>query len=229
MTACANNNATDSFTTKNGKTVTFTAIKHASIRINFDGTEIEIDPVGEMEPATDYSKFPKADFILVTHEHYDHLDPTAIAQLTKKGTQVIGSAGSIKQLGHGTAMRNGDKLRLSPDITVEAVPAYNISSNKLQFHPKGRDNGYILTLDGLRVYIAGDTEDIQEMDKVKDIDIAFLPCNLPFTMTPEQCAKVARTVQPKVLFPYHYTDTKIERVAELLDGSEIDVRIRDYQ
>jgi L-ascorbate metabolism protein UlaG (beta-lactamase superfamily) len=228
-TACANQPASDSLTAPNGKTVILTAIKHASIRIQYDGVEIEVDPVGRLEPATDYSKMPKADIILVTHEHYDHLDPTAIGELTKESTRLIANPNSERKLGRGTALRPGDSLRLAPDIEVEAVPAYNTSAGKLQFHPKGRDNGYVLTLGGLRIYIAGDTEDIPEMGQLRDIDVAFLPCNLPYTMTPEQCAHAARLVRPSVLFPYHYSDTKIQRVADLLKGSGIDVRIRSYR
>ena len=128
-------------------------------------------------------------------------------------------------------MANGDVLHLPDEVftTLEAVPAYNNSPDKLQFHPKGRDNGFILNLNGMRVYIAGDTEDIPEMADIKDIDVAFLPCNLPFTMTPEQCAHAATMVKPAVLFPYHYGQTDIQQVVKLLEGSGIDVRIRDYQ
>ena len=126
-------------------------------------------------------------------------------------------------------MANGDKLTYADDIIIEAVPAYNTTEGREQFHPKGRDNGYILTLDGLRIYIAGDTEDIPEMADIKDIDVAFLPCNQPYTMTPEQLVKAAKLIKPRVLFPYHYSETPIARVTMLLAGSDIDVRIRDYK
>ena len=99
--------------------------------------------------------------------------------------------------------------QIAADIKVEAVPAYNTTEGHLQFHPKGRDNGYILTLDGLRIYVAGDTEDIPEMADIKDIDIAFLPCNQPYTMTTDQLVKAAKMVKPKVLFPYHYGQTDV--------------------
>ena len=230
ISACASNpNATDTFKTRTGKKVVITAIKHASIRITYHGKEFEIDPVGGMEPKTDYSKFPKADYILITHEHFDHLDKAAIASLEKKGTVMIANKNSADILGKGKVMNNWDSLTLAKDITLKAVPAYNITPGHTQFHPQGRDNGYILTLDGLRIYIAGDTEDINEMKDIHDIDIAFLPCNQPYTMTPEQVAKVARIIKPKVLFPYHYSDTKIEQVSQLLRGTHIDVRIRNYQ
>lgn len=167
----------DTFKTKGGKEITITAIKHASIRINFDGKEIEIDPVCGLQPKTDYSQFPKADYIFVTHEHYDHCDAKAIRQLEKPSTVIITNANSARIIGKGKIMHNGDRLQLSKEIGVEAVPAYNITPGHMQYHPKGRDNGYILTLDGFRIYISGDTEDIPEMKDIKDIDVAFLSTN----------------------------------------------------
>lgn len=230
LTACATNDGTtDTFTTPGGKEVVITAIKHASLRISYDGKEIEVDPVTKVVQETDYSKMPKADYILVTHEHGDHLDGMAVTQLEKEGTVIVANANSAKILGKGRVMHNGDTLVLADDILIEAVPAYNITPGHTQYHPKGRDNGYVLSLGGLRIYIAGDTEDIEEMNKLKHIDIAFLPTNQPYTMTPEQTAKAARIIKPKVLFPYHYSDTPIGRVVELLKGSGIDVRIRNYQ
>ena len=110
-----------------------------------------------------------------------------------------------------------------------AVPAYNTTKGREKFHPKGRDNGYVLTIDGLRIYIAGDTEPIPEMKDIKNIDVAFLPCNQPYTMTPEQAAKAAKTINPKVLFPYHFSDTPVKKVADLLKDTKIDVRIRNYK
>ena len=220
---------TDTFKTKEGKAVTITAIKHASLRIQYDGLEIQVDPVAKYAPETDYSKFPKADVILVTHEHFDHFDRDTIATLRKDGTEIVANPAVQKMLGFGTALANGESRVLAKGIKLDAVPAYNTTPGHTQFHPKGRDNGYVLTIDGLRIYIAGDTEDIPEMSALKDIDVAFLPCNQPYTMTPEQVAKAARTIKPKVLFPYHYSQTPIKQVADLLTGSGIDVRIRNYQ
>ena len=220
---------TDTFKTKEGKAVTITAIKHASLRIQYDGLEIQVDPVAKYAPETDYSKFPKADVILVTHEHFDHFDRETIATLRKDGTEIVANPAVQKMLGFGTALANGESRVLAKGIKVDAVPAYNTTPGHTQFHPKGRDNGYVLTIDGLRIYIAGDTEDIPEMASIKDIDVAFLPCNQPYTMTPEQVAKAARTIKPKVLFPYHYSQTPIKQVADLLTGSGIDIRIRNYQ
>ena len=126
-------------------------------------------------------------------------------------------------------MTNGDKAEIAEGFTVEAVPAYNTTEGHLQFHPKGRDNGYVLTIDGLRIYIAGDTEDIPEMETIQNIDIAFLPCNQPYTMTTDQLVKAAKVVKPKVMFPYHYGQTDVSSVPSQLKNEGIDVRIRHYE
>lgn len=220
----------DSFTTQSGKTVKIHALVHASMRIEYDGKEIQVDPVTKLgEKTIDYAAMPKADYILVTHEHFDHLDTTAIKTLTGDKTQLITNQSCAAILGYGTVMANGDVLPLADDLTVEAVPAYNTSEGHQQFHPKGRDNGFILTLDGLRVYIAADTEDIPEMADIKDIDIAFLPCNQPYTMTVEQLVNAARIVKPKVLFPYHYGQTDVSGVPSQLENDGVEVRIRHYE
>ena len=228
--ACAQVRKTDTFTTQSGKTVTITCIKHASLEINYNGTEIQVDPVHDMvKPITNYYDFPKANIILITHQHQDHFDREAIAAIRTNATAIYEPMSVYNLWFNGLAMANGDKITYADDITIEAVPAYNTTEGREQFHPKGRDNGYILTLDGLRIYIAGDTEDIPEMADIKDIDVAFLPCNQPYTMTPEQLVKAAKLIKPRVLFPYHYSETPIARVTMLLAGSDIDVRIRDYK
>jgi L-ascorbate metabolism protein UlaG (beta-lactamase superfamily) len=157
------------------------------------------------------------------------LDSNAIAALSKSGTQLITNRRCADILGYGTVMSNGDRMVLTDWLTVEAVPAYNITEGHLQFHPRGRDNGFILTIDGMRIYIAGDTEDIPEMAGIKDIDIAFLPCNQPYTMTPEQCIRAARTISPKVLFPYHYGKTDVSGLPAQLKNDGVEVRIRHYE
>ena len=218
----------DVFKTKSGKTLKFHALVHSSIRIEYEGQEIEIDPVMKMGNKTiDYASMPKADYLFVTHEHGDHFDKEAIKTLSDAETQLIMNGRCVEMYGAGKVMKNGEKIELAKDFTVEAVPAYNISEGRTQFHPKGRDNGYILTIDGLRIYIAGDTEDIPEMESIKNIDIAFLPCNQPYTMTTEQLVKAAKTIQPKVLFPYHYGQTNVSTIPSQLTG--IDVRIRHYE
>ena len=220
----------DTFKTKSGKTIRFHALVHASIRVEYDGKEIEIDPVTKLGNKTvDFTAMPKADYIFVTHEHQDHFDREALKILTAQQTSLVTNKRCADMLGSGKVMANGDKLQLADDITVEAVPAYNITEGRQQYHPKGRDNGYILTIDGLRIYIAGDTEDIPEMASVSDIDIAFLPCNQPFTMTTDQLVRAARIVKPKVLFPYHYGQTDVSKLPSQLQGDGIDVRIRHYE
>lgn len=222
-------NTDDFYVTPGGKKVKIQPLIHASLRIVYDGKEIEIDPVGTLgNRSTDYAAFPKADYILVTHEHHDHLDPEAIKTLSKDGTTVIANPNSAAILGEGEVMKNGDQKTFGDNISIEAVPAYNVSPDRLQFHPKGRDNGYILDLDGLRIYIAGDTEVIPEMKDLKDIDIAFLPCNLPYTMTPGQLVEAAEIIRPKVLYPYHFGNTDLSSVTPALAPEGIYVRIRPF-
>lgn len=227
MTATAQRK-TDTFQTPSGKTVTITCIKHASLEINYNGTEIQVDPVTDaVQPATNYYDFPKANIILVTHLHQDHFDREAIAALRTAATTIYEPTSVYNLWFNGVAIDNGDSIAIADDIQLKAVPAYNTTPGREQFHPKGRDNGYILNIDGLRIYIAGDTEDIPEMADVKDIDIAFLPCNQPYTMTPEQVIKVAKIIRPKVLFPYHYSDTDLSAISAQLP--DMDVRIRQYE
>ena len=219
----------DVFKTKSGKTVKFHALVHASIRIEYDGKEIEIDPVTKLGNRTiNYAAMPKADYLFVTHEHGDHFDKAAINMLTGDKTRLVMNKRCAEMYGAGESMSNGEQIMLD-DIQVEAVPAYNYSEGRTQFHPKGRDNGYILTIDGLRIYVAGDTEDIPEMTTIKDIDIAFLPCNQPYTMTTDQLVKAAKMVNPKVLFPYHYGQTDVSKLPDQLKGDGIEVRIRHYE
>ena len=220
----------DVFKTKSGKTVKFHALVHASIRMEYNGKEIEIDPVTKLGNRTiNFAAMPKANYIFVTHEHGDHFDKGAISLLSDNGTRLVTNKRCADMLGSGEVMANGDKVQIDYDFTVEAVPAYNYSEGRTQFHPKSRDNGYILTIDGLRIYIAGDTEDIPEMVNIKEIDIAFLPCNQPYTMTTEQLAKAAKIIKPKVLFPYHYGQTDVTKLPLQLQAEGIDVRIRHYE
>jgi L-ascorbate metabolism protein UlaG (beta-lactamase superfamily) len=196
---------------------------HASLALAYQGKVVYADPVGN--PAgtpVDYSKMPRADLILVTHEHFDHLDPKAISTLRKEQTQIILTKACAGKVSGGTVMKNGDVLTVQ-GIKIEAVPAYNIVQ---KFHPKGVGNGYVLNLDKTRVYVAGDTENTPEMKQLKNIDIAFLPMNLPYTMTPEMVADATKAFGPKILYPYHYGQTDPNKLVDLLKDSQTQVRIR---
>jgi L-ascorbate metabolism protein UlaG (beta-lactamase superfamily) len=223
--ASAANFAKDVFKTKEGKTLEITFIKHGSLMLKYNNKIIQVDPVSSY---ADYKQFPKADLILVTHEHGDHLDMKAIAASRKSGTKIIANENSVKKMSEGKAMKNGESTNVF-NIKIDAVPAYNMTEGHTQFHPKGRDNCYILTFGGTRVYISGDTEDIPELKNLKNITIAFLPVNQPYTMTVPQAARAAKMFMPKILYPYHYGETKIEALKTALNGSGIDVRIRNLQ
>lgn len=179
---------------------TYTPIKHATFVLQYDKTTIYVDPVGD---AAAFSAFPVPDLILITHIHKDHLAPELVATLKQGKTMIIGSPTVIDQLGYGTAIRNGETTK-TLGLGIEAIAAYNTTEERLKFHPKGRDNGYVFSKSGVRLYISGDTEDIPEMRSLSGIDIAFVCMNLPFTMTVEQAASAVNEFKPGVVIPYHY-------------------------
>jgi L-ascorbate metabolism protein UlaG (beta-lactamase superfamily) len=215
----------DIFPTPGGELKIF-FVGHGSLFLTIGGKVVHVDPVGA---EGDYARLPKADLILVTHEHYDHLDPEAIKDLRKAGTQVVVSPACAGKLKDAVVMKNGERQTVQ-GFDIEAVPAYNLVHKRPDgnpFHPKGQGNGYVIIMGSKRVYIAGDTEPVPEMAALKDIDIAFLPMNLPYTMSPEMTAEAARTIRPKILYPYHFGDTDTGRLAKLLKGEPgIEVRVR---
>jgi L-ascorbate metabolism protein UlaG (beta-lactamase superfamily) len=201
---------------------------HGSLMFKVNGYVIYIDPV---RSSGNYDFFPKADIILVTHEHGDHLDINLIDSLKKQGTLVFCNYNSLPKIKWAMAMKAGDRQEIN-NIVIEAVPAYNIVNERAPgqpFHPKGAGLGYILTIGGKRFYVAGDTENTPEMKALKNIEVAFLPMNLPYTMTPEMVADAARAFKPKILYPYHYGETNTDEIIKLLKDSGIDVRIRDLK
>ena len=221
------NSETDSFPAPAGGKVILTPINHGSLALSYKGFEIQVDPVGNYNgKSIDYSAFPKADLILVTHEHGDHLDPAIIAELSKEGTQVICNASSADKLPASEVMANGDSKEIR-GISIKAVPAYNYTEGHTKFHPKGNGNGYVLGIGGLDIYIAGDTEDIPELAELKDIDVALLPANQPYTMTVEQCINAAGTISPKVLIPYHLGETDMQAIKDGLEGTGIKVILHE--
>jgi len=215
---------TDSFPVPGGS-LRIDFLGHGTLMLDYNGWIIHVDPVSA---EADYAALPAADLILITHEHGDHLDPAVVARLTRPGTVIVANPASAGKLSGALSLRNGES-RTVGSVKIEAVPAYNTSAGRDRFHPKGRDNGYLLTIGGKRVYIAGDTEDTPEMTALKNIDIAFLPMNQPYTMTPEQVAKAARAFKPRLLYPYHYGDTDPARLVALLEGKGVEVRVRSLQ
>lgn len=203
-----------------------TFIGHGTLMFAFGGKVVHVDPWTKL---ADYSKLPKADRILITHGHRDHLDADAVGQARKEGAAVLAPENCAAQIPGAKAVRNGDALE-ECGIKIEAVPAYNILHKRPTgepFHPKGEGNGYVLTFGGKRVYVAGDTERIPEMSALRDIAVAFLPMNLPYTMTPEMAAQAAKTIRPGILYPYHFGETDTGELVRLMEREEgIEVRVR---
>ena len=215
----------DIITTSKGD-LKITFIGHGTLMFTFAGKVIHVDPVTR---EADYSQLPKADLIFVTHDHGDHLDTKAVDIIRREKTGLVLTEKCSEKVEDGIIMKNGD-VKTVQGFKIEAVPAYNIvhkRGNGAPFHPKGMGNGYVIAFADKRVYVAGDTENTPEMKELKDIDIAFLPMNLPYTMSPEMVADAAKAFKPKILYPYHYGNTDTSRIVDLLKSvKEIEVRIR---
>jgi len=222
---------TDVIKSKKGD-IEISFIGHGSLIIKYNDNIVHIDPFSRL---TDYSVLPKADLILITHQHGDHLDLNAIKSILKESTSIIVTQKckeSVDSLKNIIVMKNGDTQKLL-NIDIEAIPAYNLVNKNDKgdfFHPKGEGNGYILSINGKKIYIAGDTENTPEMKALKNIDIAFLPMNLPYTMTPEMVADAVKAFKPKILYPYHFGDTDTQKLLDLLkDTKGIEIRLRDMK
>jgi L-ascorbate metabolism protein UlaG (beta-lactamase superfamily) len=227
----------DQVATDNGVLVIH-PLRHATFVMRWNGKTIYVDPVGGAKPFAD---LPKPDLVLVTHMHFDHFDPKTLEAVVPAGgkTVIIAPPTVAEKIPETLRSRltvkilaNGEKTEAA-GIAIEAVPAYNTTPGKEKFHPKGRDNGYVLTMGGKRVYIAGDTEDTPEMRALTGIDIAFLPMNLPYTMSVEKAADAIRQFKPKVVYPYHYrshdgTKADFGEVKRLVGDSGIEIRVRDW-
>ena len=219
---------TDLFETTAGD-LEITFIGHGTLMFRFNDIVIHIDPVGDM---ADYNTLPKADIILVTHQHHDHFDSEAIRILRKDDTWIAVAEVCADDEQDFVVMKNGDTQTVK-GLSIKAVPAYNIEHMRSPgnpFHPKGEGNGYVMSFGDKKVYVAADTENIPELKDLSAIDVAFLPMNLPYTMTPEMVAEAALSFQPKILYPYHFGDTESSTLVELLkDHPEIEVRLRDMK
>jgi len=206
--------------------ITITPITHASFQLEYNGKVIQVDPWGQ----GDYSKAKQADLILVTDIHQDHLDPAAIARIRKTGAPVVAPSVAAEKIENPTVINNGESKTVA-GVSIEAVPMYNLQRGPSEgqlFHTKGRGNGYILTLGAKRVYIAGDTECTPEMRALKNIDIAFIPMNLPYTMPPAEAAECVKAFKPKVVYPYHYREQNPEEFKAALKGEPVEVRLLNW-
>ena len=193
---------------------------HASLLLRLGKLVIYADPYSE---ACDFSGFPKAGLVLITHDHYDHLDFTALKPVLTAGTTVVGNTDVAAQVEGAISLRNGEMTSWN-GIAIKAVPAYNTTGRKPDgefFHPKGVVNGYVLDFEGFKVYIAGDTELIPEMVAQKGVDVAFLPKNLPYTMSDVMFVQAAKAVNPKILYPFHYSEVDVEALRRELPEMEV--------
>ncbi|QDC08186.1 MBL fold metallo-hydrolase [Oceanicola sp. D3] len=191
----------DMFETDGGS-ITIHPVDHASFVMETPAGTIYVDPVGD---AAAYADFPKPDLILVTHEHGDHFNAETLAALKGEAHLITNPAVAEKlaDMAPEEVLANGDSTEWN-GVAIDAIPAYNTTEERLNFHPQGRDNGYVLTIDGFRTYISGDTEDIPEMRALEDIDLAFVCMNLPFTMTAQAAASAVKEFAPSYVYPYHY-------------------------
>lgn len=213
----------ETITAKDGKPITFYFIKHASVYFVYDDIVFYVDPVSY--PNIDYGQLPKADYILITHDHYDHFDTNVIEIIAKPNTVIIGNQEVKNKLSRRCMVLENYAQSMSQRAVIRAVPAYNTTPGREIYHPKGRDNGYLINVGSSYIYFAGDCEDMPEMESIGLIDVAFLPVNQPYTMTVEQAIHAAEMINPKIVFPYHYGDTDLKGLG-ILNENGIKVIIK---
>lgn len=222
--------SSDTFQTSAG-TVKMTPIQHASFLLEQGNRKIYIDP----SPESLFNGYPKADLILITDIHGDHMDPGAVASLKKTGTKIIAPAAVAKTIADAEVLANGAQTTWE-GWTITAVPMYNMKRGPAPgkfYHDKGRGNGYVLAFGGKQFYVAGDTEGIPEMRALKSIDVAFIPMNLPYTMPPLEAADAVKAFHPAIVYPYHYRNgdkslADVKQFKTALDGTGIEVRLKDW-
>ena len=206
-------------------------IDHATFVMGWNGKAIYVDPVGG---ADRFAGLPTPDLILVTDIHGDHMNAETLVAITTSQTLIVAPAAVAEQLpaslmAQTTALANGETMVFG-DIGVQGIAAYNLTEDRLRFHANGRGNGYVVVVGGIRVYIAGDTEDVPEMRALQNIDVAFVPMNLPYTMTEEQAASGVNAFNPDVVYPYHYQGSDVEKFKAAVEagGGNTEVRLRDW-
>jgi len=212
--------------TANGGTITVHPVQHASLVMETPAGVIYADPVGGAQL---YTGLPRADLIVVTHEHGDHYDADALAGLMGENTRLLTNPAVLDMLPgelreRAEAIGNGDTIELA-GISIEAVPAYNLTEGRLQFHPEGRDNGYVMEIDGSRVYLAGDTEAVPQMRALENIRLAFVPMNLPYTMDIDQAADGVAEFAPETVYPYHHKGSDIAAFAERVKALDAAIEV----
>jgi L-ascorbate metabolism protein UlaG (beta-lactamase superfamily) len=219
----------DKIKTDNGD-LTIQPVNHATVVLEWSGKTIYVDPVGGEKR---FAGLPKPDLIFITDIHGDHMDAATLKSVAQEKTKIVVPEAVKEKLPEelqkqATVLHNGDDKTVE-GIKVEAIPMYNLTQSRLKYHSKGRGNGYVLTLGGKRVYFSGDTEDIPEMRSLKNIDVAFICLNLPYTMTPDQAAGAVKEFKPKIVYPYHYRGSDTEKFKSLVGSdSGVDVRLRDW-
>lgn len=210
-------------------------ITHGTLVLTFNGKTIYIDPYGGSEG---FKGIANPDYILITDIHGDHLNIETLETLNTKGSQFITPQTVADKLPEAykqqlTILENGQSVHRG-DLYITAIPMYNLPEAPDTKHTKGRGNGYIINMGGKNIYISGDTEDIIEMRNLRDIDVAFVCMNLPYTMDVNQAASAVLEFKPKIVYPYHYrgkpdfSDTKEFKSIVNKENSEIDVRLRDW-
>jgi L-ascorbate metabolism protein UlaG (beta-lactamase superfamily) len=215
----------DSYKTDGGE-ILVSPLSHASFVMSVPGLVIYNDPVGGKVL---YDGQPPAGLILITHEHGDHFDPETLSAVIGAETRLLVNPAVLEKLPadmkeKATAIGNGENTTVG-GIAIEAISAYNTTEDRKKYHPQGRDNGYVLTVDGMRVYVAGDTEDIPEMRALKEIDIAFVPMNLPYTMDVDQASSAVAEFKPAVVYPYHYRDSDPKAFEAKVQAAAPDVKV----
>jgi L-ascorbate metabolism protein UlaG (beta-lactamase superfamily) len=217
--------STQTFPTSAGD-VRITPLNHASTLIEAGGKTIYLDPAKPVK----FASMTKADLVLITDIHGDHMDPDSIAAISKAGTEILAPPAVVATVTTGKPVANGE-TKTWGGWTIEAIPAYNLTRGPSPgkfYHDKGRGNGYVLTYGGVRFYFSGDTEGVPEMRALKNIDVAFICMNLPYTMPPEEAAEAVKAFHPKVVIPYHYRGSDLTVFEKGLEGTGIEVRLLEW-